>query len=107
MSTATKRPANRRPVQAPKRRSVARRWPPWTVLLLAAVGLIAVLVPVALLARQGSDGDETAAPAPGLPNTPDYHSLLVAPSDAQRMLIGTHQASIARQTGDARGRSPI
>jgi photosystem II stability/assembly factor-like uncharacterized protein len=91
MSTATKRPANRRPVQAPKRRSVARRWPPWAVLLLAALGLIAVLVPVALLARQGSDGDETAAPAPGLPNTPDYHSLLVAPSDAQRMLLGTHQ----------------
>ena len=45
-----------------------------------------------LIAKQQAQGPgEAVAPPPaGLPDTPDYHSLLVDPADPQRVVLGTH-----------------
>lgn len=81
-----------RPVQAPKKRQETRRLPSWAYALGGAL-LIAALAGGAFLlgkdkAQSGSEGPAVAAG--GLPNTSDYHSLLVAPSDPAHILLGTH-----------------
>lgn len=51
--------------------------------------LCAALLVLALGASPaGASGSVT--PTPGLPNTPDYHSLLVDPSDSKKLVLGTH-----------------
>jgi photosystem II stability/assembly factor-like uncharacterized protein len=87
-----RRPAPTPPVQAPRRRRETRRLPSWAYALGGAL-LIAALAGGAFLlgkdkAQSGSDGPAVAAG--GLPNTSDYHSLLVAPGDPQHILLGTH-----------------
>jgi len=92
VATRTKGPPKRRPVQAPKRRvekkSGLNRWWPWGA-VAAAVVVGAVVAGVLAFA---GDGDEAGrgAKAGGLPNTPDYHSLLVAASDPKALVLGTH-----------------
>lgn len=81
-----------RPVQAPRKQEAARRLPRWAsgiglVLLIAALAAGAFLL-AKEQAQSGSEGP--AASAGGLPNTADYHSLLVAPSDPAHILLGTH-----------------
>jgi len=96
VATRTKRPPKRRPVQAPKRRveqkTGLQRWWPWIAAAVAAVAVAAIAA--AAIVSDGGDaggpaggGEQAAA---GLPDTPDYHSLLVAPSDAQTLFLGTH-----------------
>jgi photosystem II stability/assembly factor-like uncharacterized protein len=63
------------------------------------IGWIAWLV-VGLLAAGGAfwlakeratgGGEAVTPPARGLPNTPDYHSILIDPANANRLLLGTH-----------------
>jgi photosystem II stability/assembly factor-like uncharacterized protein len=72
--------------QGPKRRDEPKR--PWWLYPLAALGLITAGVAIAALTRTG--GTESTVPAEGLPNTRDYHSLLVSPTDARSLLLGTH-----------------
>ena len=97
MSTQTKKrpPKKGRPVQAPQRRGSpsTRPWL-WALGGAAVAVVIATLVGVALT-RSGdgaptpTSGKPTALPA-GLPDTPDHHSLSVDPSNANRLLLGTH-----------------
>jgi photosystem II stability/assembly factor-like uncharacterized protein len=66
--------------------------PRWVYGLGAAL-LIAAIPTGALLlgkdkAQSGSEGP--AGATGGLPDTPDYHSLLVAPNDSEHVLLGTH-----------------
>jgi len=44
------------------------------------------------LAKSQAEGPSQAVepPAAGLPDTPDYHSLLVDPADPEQILLGTH-----------------
>lgn len=97
MATRTKRPPKKRPVQHPKRRLEQKRvrrswvWTAGAVAIAAAIG-----IPALILTTRGEDegasvaaGDGAKAAA-GLPNTPDYHSLLVAPTDADSLVLGTH-----------------
>jgi photosystem II stability/assembly factor-like uncharacterized protein len=85
---ATKRrPTKGRPVQHPKQRGVRETPNRWPIAAFALAGVIAAALAIAL--TRGNDTSGPAA-ASGLPNTPDYHSLLVAPSDPQRLLLGTH-----------------
>jgi photosystem II stability/assembly factor-like uncharacterized protein len=68
------------------------RHPPrlvWGVLIAAAVGVAAGFI------TQASRGHR----ASGLPRTSDYHSLLVAPNDATKLLLGTHQGLFASTDG--------
>lgn len=88
--TKTKRrTAARRPVQAPKKKVEPRRRYGW---VLSAAVVVAVAAGAFLVAKNQAEGpDEAIAPPPaGLPDTPDYHSLLVAPADPRRLVLGTH-----------------
>lgn len=87
-SQATKRrPTKGRQVQHPKRREPRKRNVWWLISgasFAAAVALAAIML---VIGRGGGEGADLRA---GLPNTPDYHSLLVAPNDPNRLLLGTH-----------------
>jgi photosystem II stability/assembly factor-like uncharacterized protein len=90
-SKARRQAARPRSVQAPKKRQEERRVPSWTYALGAAALVAAIAGGAFLLGRDGAQsGGEGPAASTGLPNTPDYHSLLVAPSDARHVLLGTH-----------------
>jgi photosystem II stability/assembly factor-like uncharacterized protein len=89
--TKTKRPAPARrprppaPPPAPDRRRLYARIAWIAVVALAALGAFWVAK------KQAEGPNEAVAPPPvGLPHTPDYHSLLVDATDADRVLLGTH-----------------
>jgi photosystem II stability/assembly factor-like uncharacterized protein len=91
VATRTKRRPKRRPVQAPKRRVEQKRigrWWPWAA--GAAALALAIAIPAVILASGGSSEEAAGTPTAGLPDTPDYHSLLVAASDAEALTLGTH-----------------
>jgi photosystem II stability/assembly factor-like uncharacterized protein len=91
VATRTKRKPKRRPVQAPKRRveekKIGRGWL-WAA--GAAALALAIGIPAAILASGGSSDEAASTPAAGLPDTPDYHSLLVAAGNADALTLGTH-----------------
>jgi photosystem II stability/assembly factor-like uncharacterized protein len=91
-SKSRRKPPPKRPVQAPKKKVEARRLPRWLWPLVTGLLIAGIATGAFLLAKDQaqSGGDGPAAAAGGLPNTPDYHSLLVAPSDPQHVLLGTH-----------------
>jgi photosystem II stability/assembly factor-like uncharacterized protein len=64
----------------------------WGLLVAVAVGT-AVGV---LTTRAANSSEHTAV---GLPRTSDYHSLLVAPNDPARLLLGTHQGVFGSNDG--------
>jgi photosystem II stability/assembly factor-like uncharacterized protein len=91
VATRTKRPPKRRPVQAPKRRVEKKRigrWWPWAA--GAAALALAIAIPAVILVSRGSNEEAAGAAAAVLPDTPDYHSLLVAESDPAALTLGTH-----------------
>jgi photosystem II stability/assembly factor-like uncharacterized protein len=87
-----RRAAPARPVQSPRKRQEARRVPRWTYALGAAVLIAVVPVGAFLLGKDNAQSGSEGPPAAtgGLPDTPDYHSLLVAPNDPEHILLGTH-----------------
>ena len=86
MSTKTKtHPPRKRPVPQQRQRKSGR--PGWHY-VAAAVALVPLAAVLALPLFKGGDG--AAKTSAGLPNTPDYHSLLVNPADPQRLVLGTH-----------------
>lgn len=100
-SPATKRrPAKRRPVQHPKSRGAQKSRVWWIISAACFAGAVAVAV-VALAINHGRSGQTEGAGA-GLPNAPDYHSLLVAPSDPNRLLLGTHNGLYSSTDGGRR-----
>ena len=62
---------------------------PWWVAAAATLILLAIAGGVMVAFRPG--GSSSVVPAEGLPRTPDYHSLLVSPTDAGALILGTHQ----------------
>lgn len=88
-----RRHASKRPIQAPKKKpsSSRSRLPRSLVLLVSVIAISGIAAGALLLGKEraesGGDGPATSA---GLPDTPDYHSLLVSPSDPMRVLLGTH-----------------
>jgi photosystem II stability/assembly factor-like uncharacterized protein len=86
-----RRPAPKRPVQAPRKRTEPSRFPRWLPWLVTALLVAGAAAGAFLLAKEqaqsGSEGP--AAATGGLPDTPDYHSL-VAPGDPRHILLGTH-----------------
>lgn len=79
-----------RPVQSPRAVQTPRRreWLLW--LAAAAPFVLAGALGLAFVANR--DGGSTPSPpaASTLPATPDYHSLLVAPADPNRIWLGSH-----------------
>ncbi|MDQ2982947.1 MAG: YCF48-related protein [Actinomycetota bacterium] len=77
-----------RPVQAPQERAPTQA--SRLGRLVALVGLIAfVAAGVLVYAATRSDKTSPASDATGLPDTPDYHSLLVGPT-SRDITLGTH-----------------
>ncbi len=62
---------------------------PWWLYAGGVAGVVALAVVLALTVFRGggSSGGQKSA---GLPETPDYHSLLVNPSSSQKLMLGTH-----------------
>ena len=89
VATATRKSQTsaRRPPQAPRKRTDAPTRPKWLIPLAAAAALAAVIGIVAVQATSSGDDSTSAA---GLPVTPDYHSLLVAPVSENTLVLGTH-----------------
>jgi photosystem II stability/assembly factor-like uncharacterized protein len=88
MSTKTKRRAPKaRQVQTPRRRAseTRRRW--W---LYGGAAVLLIALTAALAATAFTDGSNETDATAGLPNTADYHSLLVSPRNPQRLVLGTH-----------------
>ena len=85
MPTPTKR--SKRPQAPLPSRSDASRRPPLWVYLAAGAGIVLVGAAIVLLANGGGNSERASA---GLPNTPDYHSLLVDPTNPDGLLLGTH-----------------
>ncbi len=80
-----------RPLQSETTVQTGRRrdWAPWVV--AAAPFLLAGILGVAFLAnREGDSAPQQPVAASTLPATPDHHSLLVAPDDANRVWLGSH-----------------
>lgn len=94
MARQTKsRPSKGRQTQHPKQRAAPQR--PWWLYGSAALGVVGLTAAIALVALRGGGG----SPSPpsgaqqasaGLPDTPDYHSLLVSPSNPRKLVLGTH-----------------
>ncbi len=99
MATKTKRRPPKRPrIQHPTERTTLQRRP-WLLYGIAAAGLGAVVIALALAAFNGggtSGGEQTSA---GLPDTPDYHSLLVNPTDPRKLVLGTHSGLYVSSDG--------
>jgi photosystem II stability/assembly factor-like uncharacterized protein len=90
VATPTKQPPKGRRVQHPKQRARQGRGPWWPWAAGAAALALAIGIPAVILAS-GDESDEPASgQAAGLPDTPDYHSLLVAADDPATVVLGTH-----------------
>jgi photosystem II stability/assembly factor-like uncharacterized protein len=96
VSSRTKkaRPVKGRAVQTPVRRQTpASPWL-WALAGAAMVGVVAAVLGIALTGSKdrGTPAQTGASPSgAGLPNTPDYHSLMVSQTDPKSLLLGTHQ----------------
>jgi photosystem II stability/assembly factor-like uncharacterized protein len=92
--TKKARPAKKgRAVQAPTRRppGASRPWAYALAGAAAAAAIVAIAGVAVTRSNEGSGSPTGAAePTPGLPNTPDYHSLMVSPTNAKALLLGTH-----------------
>ena len=96
----TKKKARRTSPQGPRTR---QQRPPRGRRNLAYIGTAAAIVVIGVaysLSRDRHGGAGSVVSA-GLPNTPDYHSLLVSPSDPDELFLGTHQG-IYRSTDAGR-----
>lgn len=91
------RPSKGRQTQHPKQRAAPQRPSPQRPRWLygaVALGVVGLTAAIALVALRG--GGSSGAPdgvqqaSAGLPNTPDYHSLLVSPSNPRKLVLGTH-----------------
>src|SRR6266566_4188164 len=89
MATKTKR---RRPkgrqMFIPKQRAAPPQRP-WWLYAGGVAGAVALAVVLALTVFHGG-GNTGREESVGLPDTPDYHSLLVNPSNSQKLVLGTH-----------------
>jgi photosystem II stability/assembly factor-like uncharacterized protein len=106
VATRTKRPPKRRPVQAPNRRVDQQgigRWWPWAA--GAAALALAIAIPAVIWASGDSSEEAASSPAAGLPDTPDYHSLQVAASNAEALTLGTHNGLYQSTDGGRHWRS--
>lgn len=85
------------PRPAPAAPNTRKRWLP----LVAGALFVVVAVVAFAIQRSNSTSTPTTSSGSGLPNTSDYHSLLVAPNDPGTLLLGTHQG-IYRSTDGGR-----
>jgi photosystem II stability/assembly factor-like uncharacterized protein len=98
---ASTKKRRKRQVQAPQRRPGPAH--PWLWGLLGAVPVIAAAIVLGVVLTR-SDGSSSTSPPPpaaaaGLPETPDYHSLMVSRTDPRTVLLGTHEGLFRSSDG--------
>jgi photosystem II stability/assembly factor-like uncharacterized protein len=76
--------------QHPQQRKTTHSGLSRLLLLVGAAGLLA-LAGIWIVLTRGPGDDTTGAAAALLPDTSDYHSLLVAPNTPGQLILGTHQ----------------
>jgi len=64
------------------------RWIAGTLTALAVLGVVAIAI--TLPDSSDTDTAQSRKDASGLPQAADYHSLIVAPDDPERVFLGTH-----------------
>jgi photosystem II stability/assembly factor-like uncharacterized protein len=102
MATRTKRrpPAGGQAQYPQRRQAPKRRWTSLVLVVgfvaLTTVGLVAVAVD---RDGGGTTAARSAAATTGLPDTPDYHSLLVAPDNPDALVLGTHNGLYQSRDG--------
>jgi len=90
-SKTRRHPAGSRPVPVPAKRRERARVARWAYGLGSAAVIALFAGGAFLLAKERvQNGRDGPAASTGLPNTPDYHSLLVASTDARHVRLGTH-----------------
>ncbi len=95
-SKTKRKAASPRPVQHPKRAGSERKGPSRLLWLAAASPLILTAAILAIwLPSRGGDSSTSSPNAPAkaaasLPDTPDYHSLLIDEHDPGHLWLGTH-----------------
>ena len=87
------RPQQRPPTQRPKQGPKKRLWWPFAAAAVAVAGVALVLALIVF----NRGGNETSKA--GLPRTPDYHSLLVSPTDPRQLMLGTHNGLYVSSDG--------
>ena len=89
---ATKQPPpGKPPPRTAPETAATRRTPRRVALGVVAVCALATGIAIPLTLRGDTGGSRgSTGPTAGLPDTPDYHSLLVDPADARHVLLGTH-----------------
>ncbi len=95
MATTKKRRAEIPRAKHPQKRAAPRRrFPRWALWAAATGPWVLGLAIVAIVAYpdkgRDSTGQGTDSAAASLPETPDYHSLLVAPGDPRHIWLGSH-----------------
>ena len=76
-----------------------KRWQSLAVLAGAVVLVVGFGVVLSVIKRSDSAG--SGGVIRGLPRTPDYHSLLVSPTDPGRIVLGTHYGLFDSSDGGA------
>ena len=87
--TRTRTRQKRQPVPSVEERTWPPRWfgrVTWLAIAVVAAGGAFFYAKKQALAPT----EQVTPPATGLPRTPDYHALLVSPTDARRIVLGTH-----------------
>ncbi len=89
------RPSSGRQTKHPTQPVAPER--PWPLYGFAALGVVALAAAIAIVAFRGGGGGgggsasaNMSAQSAGLPSTPDYHSLLISPSNPRKLVLGTH-----------------
>lgn len=87
--SATKRRAKRQSIETSHDEARLPRW--FGAVTWVAIGVVAAFLGLWFAKRQAeAPAEQVAPPATGLPHTPDYHTLLVSPTDPERIVLGTH-----------------
>lgn len=84
--------------QHPQQRKSTQARTSRPLLVVGVAGLLA-LAAIAIVLTRGSGEDTIGATAAALPNTSDYHSLLVAPNAPEQLVLGTHQGLFRSSDG--------
>ena len=92
MATSKRKRQGRVPRTAPSRtsRKPRREVPRWVLWAGVAAPLVLAAVLLAVLWPRAGDSASSGAAAAGLPEAPDYHSLLVDPKNPEHVYLGTH-----------------
>jgi len=108
MATRTKQRPKKRPVQHAQRRVDATHRPGWRPWAAGAAALAVAIAIAAVVLASGSSGDVAAnTAAAGLPDTPDYHSLLVAAGQPESLALGTHDGIYESKDGGRSWRQTV